>query len=72
MRVTTTRTDPHTGNAHVTILLTQAFLDLLPVLAITKVYLKVRERGARTGGINLKSHLQQRVQCIQMTIGIPS
>lgn len=39
----------------VTILLTETFLDFLPVLTITEMNLKIRERGTWTGGINLKA-----------------
>jgi len=60
------------GNVHVTILLTEAFLDLLPVLAIAKMDLEIRECRARTGGINLKPRLQWGVQGTQMMIDIPS
>ena len=53
---------PRAGNVHVIILLAESFLDLLPVLTITEMHLKVRERGTRTGGIHLKRYLQQDVQ----------
>jgi len=36
----------------VTVLLTEAFFDLLSVLTITKMHLKIRECGAWAGGIN--------------------
>ena len=42
-----------------TILLAETFLDLLPVSTITKVHFEIRERGARTSGINLKPCLQR-------------
>lgn len=47
------------------ILLAEPFLDLLSVLTITKMHFKIRECGARTGGINLKPLLQQGVQNTQ-------
>ena len=69
MRATTIRTDPpQTVNVHIIILLAETFLDLLPVLTIAKVHLKIRERGARTGGINLEPHFQQGVQSTQIAI----
>ena len=59
---------PQAGNVHVIILLAEPFLDLLPVLTITKMHFKIRECGARTGSINLKPYLQQGVQNIQIAI----
>jgi len=53
----------------VIILLAKPFLDLLPVLTITKMHFKIRECGARTGGINLKPRLQQGAQNTQIVIG---
>jgi len=43
---------PQAGNVHVIILLAKSFFDLLPVLTITEMHLKIRERGTRTGGIH--------------------
>ena len=59
---------PQAGNVHVIILLAEPFLDLLPVLSITKVHFKIRECGTRTGRVNLKPHLQQGVQNTQIVI----
>ena len=53
---------PQAGNVHVIILLAKSFFNLLPVLTITEMDLKVRERGTRTGCIHLKRYLQQGVQ----------
>ena len=63
---------PQTENMHATILLAETFLDLLPVLAITKVHFEIRERGARTSGINLKRCLQRGVRNTRIRVEIPS
>jgi len=59
-------------NMHATVLLAETFLDFFPVLPITKVHFKIRERGTRTSGINLKSCPQRGAQSTRMTIEIPS
>jgi len=55
MRATACAWIPQRGCVRITILLAETFLDLLPVLTITKVHLEIRERGARAGDINLNS-----------------